>query len=118
MSDWSTWLLSDMTSLCRAVMPRALKYLASGSYTGEKRGDILDDFIAAPAGRAKDRVPSLSVIIGWLAAKYGLDSPSPEFTMAFTEELWRRTLGWVYKGSPDVAAELLEPRLRPRRRRD
>ena len=28
--------------------------------------------------------------------------------MAFTEELWRRTLGWVYEGSPDVAAALLE----------
>lgn len=107
-SDWSTWLLKDMTSLCRAIMPRALKYLASGKYTGEERGDILADFIAAPAGRSKERVPSLSVIIGWLAASHGLDMPPLEFTMAFTEELWRRTLGWVYKGSHDVAAELLE----------
>ncbi len=107
-SDWSTWLLNDLTSLCRAVMPRALQYLASGNYTGEERGDILEDFVSSPAGRSKERVPSLSVIIGWLAASHGVDTPSLEFTMAFTEELWRRTLGWVYKGSQDVVVELLE----------
>lgn len=121
-SEWSDWLLYDFTRLCHAIMPKAMKYLSSGNYTGTQRGDLVEEFTASPAGRSKDRLPSLSVVVGWAHAKsltvhadtdcqcavsvdYGI--PPLPLAMAFAEELWRRTLGFVYKGDADSVQVLL-----------
>jgi hypothetical protein len=75
-----------------------MEYLAQGGYTGVARNDILYDFLASPAGRTKERLPALSVLIGWSAA---IDAePSPHFHMAFVEELWRRNFTALFKGQP------------------
>ena len=121
-SEWSEFILADMAQLCRAVMPKARAYLRGGRYTQqtglgkEGDGDILEDFIASPDGRTKEKVPSLSVIVGWAHATNATAAapgatvtlPPLAFQTAFAEELWRRTLGWMYKGSPDAVGELLE----------
>eukprot|EP01048_Picozoa_sp_COSAG05_P004760 COSAG05_NODE_268_length_12518_cov_6.452774_5_plen_965_part_00 len=106
-SDWADFLLTDMTKLCKAVLPKALQYLAAGSYTGCARGDLVEEFIASPAGRTKEKTPSLFVIVGW-AHVTGAAVDCSRFRMAFTEELCRRTLGYRYKGQAELAAELLE----------
>lgn len=96
--EWADWLIDDFTKLCRGIHSTAIEYLAQGGYTGTKRGDLLDDFLGSPAGRTKERVPSLGVVIGWSAAmRVG---PTPRFYISFVEELWRRGFTTLYKGQP------------------
>jgi hypothetical protein len=96
--SWSDWLIEDFTKLCNGLRPIAMEYLAGGCYTGAVRGDLLEDFLASPAGRTKERLPSLAVLIGWSAAVGA--QPSPHFHMAFVEELWRRNFTAIFKGQP------------------
>jgi hypothetical protein len=104
---WADWLIDDFTKLCRGLMPLATEYLAEGGYTGIARGDILEGFLDSPAGRTKDRLPTLGVLIGWAAAS-GTKITS-RFHMAFTEELWRRNFTALYKGQPrELIVEVLE----------
>jgi hypothetical protein len=104
---WADWLINDFTKLCRGLKPLAIEYLAGGGYTGIERGDLLDDFLFSPAGRTKDRLPTLGVLIGWVAAS-GIEI-TDRFHMAFTEELWRRNFTSLYKGQPrEPIIEVLE----------
>lgn len=104
---WSDWLIGDFTKLCGGLRPIAMEYLAQGCYTGAVRGDLLDDFLASPAGRTKERLPSLGVLIGWSAAVHA--EPTQHFHMAFVEELWRRNFTTAYKGqSREPIKETLE----------
>lgn len=95
---WADWLIEDFTKLCRGIQPIAMEYLTSGGYTGAVRGDLLEDFLSSPAGRTKERLPSLAVLVGWAAVA----GPAlcPRFHIAFVEELWRRNLTALYKGQP------------------
>lgn len=95
---WADWLLEDFTKLCKGLKPLALEYLLQGGYTGVARGDLLDEFVAGPAGRSKEQLPSLGVLIGWAAAADA--KPDARFLMAFVEELWRRSFARLYKGQP------------------
>eukprot|EP01047_Picozoa_sp_COSAG01_P052833 COSAG01_NODE_5596_length_4157_cov_253.600296_1_plen_926_part_00 len=105
-SEWSAWVIADLTRLCQAILPKALAYLHSGHYTGMVRGDLLEEFIASPAGRTKERMPSLTVVVGWAHASGRVVDDA--FRLAFAEELCRRTLGFCYKGQAELAAETLE----------
>jgi len=105
--SWADWLIQDFTNLCKGIRPIAMEYLAAGGYTGAVRGDILDDFLSSTAGRTKERLPALSVLIGWSAAA-GME-PSAQFHMAFVEELWRRNFTTLYKGQPrEPLVQILE----------
>lgn len=107
MGSWANWLIQDFTNLCKGIRPIAMEYLAAGSYTGAVRGDVLDDFLSSPAGRTKERLPSLAVLIGWSAAVAA--EPLPQFHMAFVEELWRRNFTALYKGQPrEPLVQILE----------
>lgn len=104
---WADWIVEDFTKLCRGLRPIALDYLSQGGYTGAERGDLLDDFLASPAGRSKERLPALNVVSGWAAARGA--EPTPRFHTAFTEELWRRNFTALYKGQPrEPIIEVLE----------
>lgn len=105
--SWADWLVDDFTKLCRGIQPIAMEYLAGGGYSGAVRGDLLEEFLATPAGRTKERLPSLGVIVGWAAALRA--EPSPRFHCAFVEELWRRNFTILHKGQPrEPIAETLE----------
>lgn len=104
---WADWLTDDFTKLCTGLKPLAIEYLAEGGYTGMARGDLLDEFLDSPAGRTKDRLPTLGVLIGWVAASGS--KITSRFHMAFTEELWRRNFTALYKGQPrEPLIEVLE----------
>jgi len=105
--SWADWAIKDFKKFCCGIHPVALEYLASGGYTGVPRDDIFNEFIASPAGRTKEKLSSLGVVIGWAAA---LDREfSPRFQMAFVEELWRRNFTTLYKGQPrEPIVEILE----------
>lgn len=105
--EWANWLINDFTQLCQNLRPIAMEYLTAGGYTGVVRGDILEDFLASPAGRTKERLPSLSVLVGW--AHTGEMISSHRFRFAFVEELWRRNFAVLQKGQPrEQFMEVLE----------
>lgn len=114
-SEWADFLIEDLTKLCHAIRPKALKYLNAGGYTGEPRGDLLRDFLdaAKPEARTKKSIPNLQVLVGWHAvdvymrtrAAPGHETPldahvDERFRWMFTEECWRRSLGLFYKAKP------------------
>merc|ERR1719428_1578970 len=105
--SWADWLIADFTKLCSGLRPIAMEYLEAGKFTGEVRGDLLEEFLASPAGRTKERLPSLAVLVGWAAATGS--ERTRRFLMAFVEELWRRNFTALYKGQPrDPIVEVLE----------
>jgi len=105
--SWADWLIEDFTKLCEGLRPVAMDYLANGGYTGVVRGDILQDFLASPAGRTKERIPCLDMLIGWAAVVVA--ELSQHFYMVFVEELWRRSFTAMYKGqSREPIKETLE----------
>jgi len=79
-SEWARWLVDDFTSLCAAVLPKARRYLrtvlskrkdaAAGAAGAASIAevDLIEEFLAGPAGRSKGTVPNLLVVVGWQAA--------------------------------------------------
>ncbi|CAD7960857.1 unnamed protein product [Amoebophrya sp. A25] len=76
--------------------------------------DLLEAFLAGPKGRTKERLPTMQVLIGWAVAKAAKEGTSEDhirvesllafarderFRIAFEEELCRRAVGNVYRGS-------------------
>lgn len=58
----------------------------------------MEEFVSTVAGRTKEQLPSLAVLVGWAAAVGA--NRTPRFNMAFVEELWRRNFTAYYKGQP------------------
>jgi Mg-chelatase subunit ChlD/2'-5' RNA ligase len=105
--SWADWLVADFSRFCRGVQPIAMEYLQAGGYTGAARGDLMEDFVASPMGRSKERLPSLAVLVGWATAAEA--NLTLRFHVAFVEELWRRNFTALYKGQPhQPIAEALE----------
>ena len=74
------------------------------------RGDVVTDFVESPAGRSKEALQSLHVLVGW---KHGTGvnegSEGERFFTALVEEMWRRNFGALYKGQPtEVVMEVME----------
>merc|ERR1719502_1644985 len=166
-SAWADWLIADFTKLCAALLPTAEAVIvrwkqrnsvrpsatptsasaasaaagrssASADVTVSGDGDLLADFLRGPAGRTKELVPNLLVVIGWRIAKQlatssdGSDSgdgkarvlqtealatekekqeqeQEARFRIALVEEIWRRNFCRYYKQHPAEAVnELLE----------
>jgi 2'-5' RNA ligase len=104
---WADWIINDFTKLCESIRPIAMEYLHAGGYTGVARGDILEDFLASPAGRTKDKLPTLAILVGWAHTLNMI--PSHRFRIAFVEELWRRNFTVLQKGQPrEPFIEVLE----------
>lgn len=108
-SEWADWLISDFRKLCTAVKPKVLKYLKfkiidyfvlcifyyfwlakrylkSGFYAnGLLKDDPLEAFMAGPAGRTKQVLQNIMVIVGWADVTEGYDKE--KFRLALVEEV-------------------------------
>lgn len=85
-SEWADWLIADFRKLCTAVKPKVLKYLQSGFYAGGLlKQDPLVAFLEGPAGRTKQVLQNIMVIVGWADVSEGYDKE--RFKLAFVEEV-------------------------------
>ena len=92
-SEREELILSEYTRLCHGLLPRTRAYLGAGN-------DLLDKFMAGPAGRSKAHVQNMMTLFGYIHA-LGIKTIDSSLRYMIVEELYRRHFAYLYHGTAD-----------------
>eukprot|EP00743_Colponemidia_sp_Colp-15_P006324 GILK01006803.1.p1 GENE.GILK01006803.1~~GILK01006803.1.p1 ORF type:complete len:1005 (+),score=180.37 GILK01006803.1:96-3110(+) len=86
-TERSNIILSEFTKVCQQILPKARAALGF---------DLVENFIASPAGRTKGVVQNLMTLVGWA---YATQADVDLFRNALLEESLRRNFSYHFHGT-------------------